>query len=100
VEHAASLRLIPNLEVWRPADTAETAGGLAGGAGTRPTAQPRCCCRARTCRYAPRRPRSARHRARRLRAGRAAEVGLKKKAQAVIIATGSEVRAGAARAGR
>jgi transketolase len=25
VEHAASLRLIPNLEVWRPADTAETA---------------------------------------------------------------------------
>jgi transketolase len=25
VEHAASLRLIPNLDVWRPADTAETA---------------------------------------------------------------------------
>ena len=25
VEHAAALRLIPNLEVWRPADTAETA---------------------------------------------------------------------------
>ena len=24
VEHAASLRLIPNLDVWRPADTAET----------------------------------------------------------------------------
>jgi transketolase len=24
VEHAASLRLIPNMEVWRPADTAET----------------------------------------------------------------------------
>jgi transketolase len=25
VEHAASLRLIPNLDVWRPADTTETA---------------------------------------------------------------------------
>jgi transketolase len=25
VEHASSLRLIPNLDVWRPADTAETA---------------------------------------------------------------------------
>jgi transketolase len=25
VEHAAALRLIPNLDVWRPADTAETA---------------------------------------------------------------------------
>jgi transketolase len=25
IEHAASLRLIPNLDVWRPADTVETA---------------------------------------------------------------------------
>src|SRR6185295_5857331 len=25
VEHAASLRLIPNLDVWRPCDTVETA---------------------------------------------------------------------------
>ena len=25
IEHAASLRLIPNLDVWRPGDTAETA---------------------------------------------------------------------------
>src|SRR3954462_15951832 len=25
IEHAASLRLIPNLEVWRPGDTADTA---------------------------------------------------------------------------
>ena len=24
IEHAASLRLIPGLDVWRPADTAET----------------------------------------------------------------------------
>ena len=29
IEHAASLRLIPNLDVWRPADTAETAGAWA-----------------------------------------------------------------------
>jgi transketolase len=41
IEHAASLRLIPNLDVWRPGDTAETAGGLDRGAGettTEPTA--------------------------------------------------------------
>ncbi len=25
IEHAASLRLIPSLDVWRPADTTETA---------------------------------------------------------------------------
>jgi transketolase len=29
VEHAAALRLIPNLDVWRPADTAETAAAWA-----------------------------------------------------------------------
>jgi len=29
VEHAASLRLIPNLEVWRPCDTVETAAAWA-----------------------------------------------------------------------
>ncbi|MBL8483726.1 MAG: transketolase, partial [Rhodocyclaceae bacterium] len=29
VEHAASLRLIPNLDVWRPADTVETAAAWA-----------------------------------------------------------------------
>ena len=28
IEHAASLRLIPGLDVWRPADTAETVGRL------------------------------------------------------------------------
>ena len=48
VEHAASLRLIPNLDVWRPCDAAETAvawtQALAHADG--PT---RCCCRARTC---------------------------------------------------
>jgi len=29
IEHAASLRLIPNLELWRPADTVETAAAWA-----------------------------------------------------------------------
>ncbi len=40
VEHAASLRLIPNLDVWRPCDTAETAvaWGVAIQNTTRPSA--------------------------------------------------------------
>ncbi len=40
VEHAASLRLIPNLDVWRPADTEETAVAwtMALGNATRPSA--------------------------------------------------------------
>ena len=40
VEHAASLRLIPNLEVWRPCDGAETAAAWAGAvqAADRPSA--------------------------------------------------------------
>jgi transketolase len=40
VEHAASLRLIPGLDVWRPADTAETAAawGAALRSRERPTA--------------------------------------------------------------
>ena len=32
VEHAASLRLIPQLDVWRPCDTVETARRVGGGA--------------------------------------------------------------------
>ena len=41
IEHAASLRLIPNLDVWRPCDTAETRGRLGRArsrAATRPSA--------------------------------------------------------------
>ncbi|RZI69530.1 MAG: transketolase, partial [Variovorax sp.] len=40
IEHAASLRLIPNLDVWRPGDTAETtvAWAVALQNATRPTA--------------------------------------------------------------
>ena len=59
IEHAASLRLIPNLDVWRPG----------GGPATRPRprwpgparcanahARRLCCCRARTCRPSRARP--------------------------------------------
>jgi transketolase len=42
VEHAASLRLIPGLDVWRPADTAETAIAWAVALENR-TAPARCC---------------------------------------------------------
>jgi transketolase len=48
VEHAASLRLIPHLDVWRPCDTVETA--VAGRAVVRCAVPRRCCCRARTLR--------------------------------------------------
>ena len=56
VEHAASLRLIPNLDVWRPADTAETAVAWAVALQQPHAARARCCCAARTC---PTRPRPA-----------------------------------------
>jgi transketolase len=90
VEHAASLRLIPNLDVWRPADTAETAvaWAIAIGNAERPSA---LLLSRQSLPYAP-------------KAGldeiskgayvlsEPAEVGLKKRAQAVIIATGSELQ--------
>ena len=48
IEHAASLRLIPNLDVWRPADTAETT--VAGPWRCKPPTSPApCCSAARTC---------------------------------------------------
>ncbi len=90
VEHAASLRLIPNLDVWRPADTAETvvAWTLAIGNATRPTA---LLLSRQNLPYAPK--------AGLAEIGKGAyvlaepgEVGLKKKAQAVLVATGSEVQ--------
>jgi transketolase len=90
VEHAASLRLIPNLDVWRPADTAETvvAWTLAIGNATRPTA---LLLSRQNLPYAPKAGLDE--------IGKGAyvlaepgEVGLKKKAQAVLVATGSEVQ--------
>jgi transketolase len=90
IEHAASLRLIPNLDVWRPGDTAETAVAWAVALQnkTKPTA---LLLSRQNISYAPKtnlediskgayvvsEPRDA---------------GLNKAAQAVIIATGSEVQ--------
>ncbi len=92
IEHAASLRLIPNLDVWRPCDTAETVGAWAAALENkqRPTA---LLLSRQNLPYAPKTG----------AAGTAdiakgayvlsepKDVGLNKKAVAVILATGSEV---------
>ena len=99
VEHAASLRLIPNLDVWRPGDTAETAVAwtVALQNKTKPTA---LLLSRQNISYAPKGDSAAAPDASGLDAiskgayvlAEPTEVGLKKKAQAVIIATGSEVQ--------
>jgi len=99
VEHAASLRLIPGLDVWRPADTAETAVAWACAiqSRTRPSA---LLLSRQNLPYAPKAPSALAPNASGLDAiakggyvlAEPSEVGLKKKAQAVIIATGSEVQ--------
>jgi transketolase len=90
VEHAASLRLIPNLDVWRPCDTAETAvaWSVALTNKHRPTA---LLLSRQNLPYAPKQDADLITRGAYVLA-EPAEVGLKKKAQAVIIATGSEVQ--------
>jgi transketolase len=90
IEHAASLRLIPNLDVWRPADTAETtvAWAVALQNATRPTA---LLLSRQNLPYAPKSDLGDISRGAYVLA-EPSEVGLKKKAQAVIIATGSEVQ--------
>ena len=90
VEHAASLRLIPNLDVWRPADTAETAVAWAVALEnrSRPTA---LLLSRQNLPYAPKHDLGDISRGAYVLA-EPSEVGLKKKAQAVIIATGSEVQ--------
>ena len=101
VEHAASLRLIPNLDVWRPADTAETA--VAWAVALQNTSKPTALLLSRQ---------NIAYSAKGAAEGSAfdadafgldgiskgayvlaepSRIGLKKKAQAVIIATGSEV---------
>ncbi|NUZ04689.1 transketolase [Piscinibacter koreensis] len=89
IEHAASLRLIPNLDVWRPCDTAETAVAWASAIESRdrPTA---LLLSRHNVPYAPK--------GSLLDIGRGAyvlaepaEVGTPKRAQVVIVATGSEV---------
>jgi transketolase len=89
VEHAASLRLIPNLDVWRPADTAETtvAWTMALGNRARPSA---LLLSRQNLPYLPKASLDEISKGAYVLA-EPSEVGLKKKAQAVIIATGSEV---------
>ena len=98
IEHAASLRLIPGLDVWRPADTAETtvAWAVALQNDNRPTA---LLLSRQNLPYLPK-GNSAAKDASGLDAinkgayvlAEPSEVGLSKKAQAIIIATGSEVQ--------
>ena len=90
IEHAASLRLIPNLDVWRPGDTAETAVAWAVALQnkTKPTA---LLLSRQNIAYAPKDSLSDISKGAYVLA-EPSEVGLKKKAQAVIIATGSEVQ--------
>ncbi len=90
IEHAASLRLIPGLDVWRPCDTGETA--VAWAFAIENKARPSALLLSRqNLPYAPRSSFDG------IRKGgyvlaEPAEVGLAKKMQAVIIATGSEVQ--------
>jgi transketolase len=98
IEHAASLRLIPNLDVWRPADTAETA--VAWAIALRNAQRPTALLLSRqNLPYLPKPTSDRSADASGLDAiakgayvlAEPKEVGLKRKAQAVIIATGSEV---------
>ena len=99
IEHAASLRLIPNLDVWRPGDTAETAVAwtVALQNKNKPTA---LLLSRQNISYAPKAESALAPDACGLDAiskgayvlAEPSEVGLKKKPQAVIIATGSEVQ--------
>jgi len=85
VEHAASLRLIPNLEVWRPCDGAETAAAWAAAV----TAADRPTVLLLSRQNLPAQPRTADQLEAIARGGYvlAAAAG----ARAVIVATGSEV---------
>jgi transketolase len=90
IEHAASLRLIPNLDVWRPGDSAETAVAWAVALQnkTKPTA---LLLSRQNLNYAPKSGLGDISKGAYVLA-EPSEVGLKKKTQAVIIATGSEVQ--------
>ncbi len=98
IEHAASLRLIPGLDVWRPCDTAETAVAWACAieSKTRPSA---LLLSRQNIPYAPKPGLDAAAPKAGLEAiakggyvlAEPGEVGLSKPVQAVLIATGSEV---------
>jgi transketolase len=92
IEHAASLRLIPNLDVWRPADTAETA--IAWAVALRNESKPTALLLSRqNLAYAPKKDLSDINKGAYV-LSEPQDVGFKagKKAKAVIIATGSEVQ--------
>jgi transketolase len=90
IEHAASLRLIPNLDVWRPGDTAETA--VAWAVALQNKDKPTALLLSRqNLPYAPKAGLEDISKGAYVLA-EPAEVGLNKKPQAVIIATGSEVQ--------
>jgi len=90
VEHAAALRLIPGLDVWRPADTAETAVAwtVALSHADRPSA---LLLSRQNLAYAPKSGLDQIAKGAYVLA-EPSEVGLRRSAQAVIIATGSEVQ--------
>jgi transketolase len=102
IEHAASLRLIPNLDVWRPADTAETA--VAWAVALQNTSRPTALLLSRqNLPYLPKGDATPHKTAGDISGldainkgayvlAEPSEVGIKKKAQAVILATGSEVQ--------
>ncbi|MEQ1686872.1 MAG: transketolase [Burkholderiaceae bacterium] len=90
IEHAASLRLIPGLDVWRPCDTVETV--VAWACAIESKARPSALLLSRqNLPYAPKSSFDEISKGAYVLA-EPSEVGLKKKAQAVIIATGSEVQ--------
>ncbi|MDD2730104.1 transketolase [Malikia sp.] len=92
IEHAASLRLIPNLDVWRPGDTAETA--VAWTVALRNTDRPTALLLSRqNLPYAPKSSLDDIAKGAYV-LSEPADCGFKKskKAKAVIIATGSEVQ--------
>ncbi len=90
VEHAASLRLIPGLDVWRPCDTAETvvAWQVALENRSRPTA---LLLSRQNLPYAPKAGLDGIARGAYV-LSEPAEVGARGKPRAVILATGSEVQ--------
>ncbi|MEP7295673.1 MAG: transketolase [Burkholderiales bacterium] len=90
IEHAASLRLIPGLDVWRPCDTAETV--IAWACAIENKARPSALLLSRqNLPYAPKSSLDGISKGAYVLA-EPSEVGIRKKAQAVIIATGSEVQ--------
>jgi transketolase len=89
VEHAASLRLIPNLDVWRPADTTETA--VAWTMSLVQKARPSALLLSRqNLPYLPKTDADVITQGAYVLA-EPSEVGLAKKAKIVLLATGSEV---------